>query len=136
MSTVWLLGWVWMSFSLWWSRERLIAPWKGRRIMNRNQLANCCLFLAFYVNNTPFCIVWVFLYCFGDTLLGLCGTFLGVFFHKRVYRLGLTLLFFNTLFSYLVFIITILECVTCVTWWHVFSPISIFQFFFFQKIKK
>ena len=91
------------------------APWKGRRIMNRNQLANCCLFFAFYVNNTLFCIVWVFLYCFGHILLGICGTFLGIFCHKRVYRLGLTLPFLNTSFSYLVFIITILECVTCRT---------------------
>ena len=99
--------------------------------MNRNQLANCCLFLAFSVNRNIilFCVVWCMHYCFGDILLGICGTFLGIFFHKRVYRLGLTLPFLNTCFSYLVFI-TILECVTCVTWWHVFLPVSIFQFFF------
>ena len=105
--------------------------------MNRNQLASCCLFLAFSVNRNIilFRVVRCMLHCFGDILLGICGTFLGIFCHKRVYRLGLTLPFLNTSFSYLVFI-TILECVTCVTWWHVFSPIPIFQFFFFQKIKK
>ena len=75
------------------------------------------------------------LYCFDDILLGICGTFLGIFFHERAYRLGLTLPFLNIFFLYLVFI-TILECVTCVTWWHAFSPIPIFQFFFFSKNKK
>ena len=105
--------------------------------MSRNQLANCCLFIAFSVNRNIilFRVVWCMLYCFGDILLGICGTFLGIFCHKRVYRLGLTLPFLNTCFSYLVFI-TILECVTCVTWWHAFSPIPIFQFFFSKNLKK
>ena len=34
--------------------------------------------------------------CFDDILLGICGTFLGIFCHKRVYRLGLTLPFLKT----------------------------------------